>query len=544
MSDSFFNTGLYKIFEPKYKDIVGKPFISVSAKGISNGLSNIPNDGADFGPDTMLNATSPNQTGPPYSQTIGILEAFNYAGNNGIGTVLLKSGTYNVQTWPTLTFSNITVKGEGIHATVIQISSTSTSQITSGNQTNVTFEDLDMIFTNPNSSGGIAMGIGQNLHNFTFRNMYSKAPGFQVGWITSNVSLTDLTTSNVNTNFLFEDCIFDASSPYTSSPNYMSVMGVDMKFIGCKFTTTTTTISNPIVSYGLSRFNLDGPHYFIGCTFDASAVYLILEQGYSPIIIGNSFLNGAAIATSENIDYPSNEAPNYGIRIIGNEFEGIATSSGGTQFITENNNDYGMIVVGNHFVNTSGLLYTNNVTYPIGIACFNALTNGIIEDNVFENMGNPIMADSSFKASIKNNVFHITLSQTGTNAGIVFVNGGIGFIDFAGNVNDGYNNVFYNGFPSSSEGFLHDNPSISFTPTTPTVPASGTAQENTNPYATNVYLYGGTVTEIQITKNGTAYTVFSNATGLALSGQVYKLNPNDSITITYTTAPTWEWLSD
>ena len=60
----------------------------------------------------------------------------------------------------------------------------------------------------------------------------------------------------------------------------------------------------------------------------------------------------------------------------------------------------------------------------------------------------------------------------------------------------------------------------------------------------NVYLYEGTVTEIQITKNGTAYTVFSNASGLALAGQVYKLNPSDSITITYTTAPTWDWLSD
>jgi len=81
-------------------------------------------------------------------------------------------------------------------------------------------------------------------------------------------------------------------------------------------------------------------------------------------------------------------------------------------------------------------------------------------------------------------------------------------------------------------------------PTTPTVPASGTAQQNTNPYPVNVYLYGGTVTVIDYTRNGTAYTVFSNASGLALSGQVYKLNPSDSITVTYSAAPTWEWLSD
>ena len=83
-----------------------------------------------------------------------------------------------------------------------------------------------------------------------------------------------------------------------------------------------------------------------------------------------------------------------------------------------------------------------------------------------------------------------------------------------------------------------------FTPTTPSVPASGTAQQNTNPYAIDAYIYGGTVTEIQITRNGTAYTVFSNSSGVAMSGQSYKLNPGDSITATYTTAPDWTWLSD
>ena len=82
------------------------------------------------------------------------------------------------------------------------------------------------------------------------------------------------------------------------------------------------------------------------------------------------------------------------------------------------------------------------------------------------------------------------------------------------------------------------------TPTTPSVPTSGTAQENTNAYAVDVYVYGGAVTEIQITKGGTAYTVFSVSTAIAMSGQAYKLNPGDSITVTYSTAPSWEWLSD
>ena len=80
------------------------------------------------------------------------------------------------------------------------------------------------------------------------------------------------------------------------------------------------------------------------------------------------------------------------------------------------------------------------------------------------------------------------------------------------------------------------------TPTTPSVPTSATAQENTNPYAVDVYVYGGAVTEIQITKNGTAYTVFSVSTAIAMSGQHFPLNNTDSITIIYSTAPTWEWL--
>jgi hypothetical protein len=81
-------------------------------------------------------------------------------------------------------------------------------------------------------------------------------------------------------------------------------------------------------------------------------------------------------------------------------------------------------------------------------------------------------------------------------------------------------------------------------PTIPAVPASGVAQENTNYYPVNVYLYGGTITDIEVTKGTNTYTLFYTTTGIAFSGQVYKLNPGDSITVTYTTAPTWLWLAD
>jgi hypothetical protein len=61
------------------KNIKGRPYITVSAKGIANGLSNIPNDGADFGPDT------------PGTQTSGIQEAL----NTNL-PIILAPGTYNL----------------------------------------------------------------------------------------------------------------------------------------------------------------------------------------------------------------------------------------------------------------------------------------------------------------------------------------------------------------------------------------------------------------------------------------------------------------
>ncbi|MEM3860577.1 MAG: hypothetical protein QW478_14485 [Candidatus Micrarchaeaceae archaeon] len=80
---------------PEWNVLSGKPYVTVSAKGISNGLSNILNDGADFGPDTLLGTSSPNQYGPPYTQTSGIQEAFDYAIPLGFKVMLV--GDFNAK---------------------------------------------------------------------------------------------------------------------------------------------------------------------------------------------------------------------------------------------------------------------------------------------------------------------------------------------------------------------------------------------------------------------------------------------------------------
>ena len=55
-----------------WRNITGKPYITVSSKGLANGLSEYFNDGADFGPDSL-------QADGSLTQTSGIQEAWNYA---------------------------------------------------------------------------------------------------------------------------------------------------------------------------------------------------------------------------------------------------------------------------------------------------------------------------------------------------------------------------------------------------------------------------------------------------------------------------------
>lgn len=66
--------------------------------------------------------------------------------------------------------------------------------------------------------------------------------------------------------------------------------------------------------------------------------------------------------------------------------------------------------------------------------------------------------------------------------------------------------------------------------TAPSLPASTVTVTNTYPAPVTVYVSGGTVSAI---------TVAGTTTGTT-SGAV-RVNPNDSIAVTYSAAPTWKW---
>ena len=100
---------------------------------------------------------------------------------------------------------------------------------------------------------------------------------------------------------------------------------------------------------------------------------------------------------------------------------------------------------------------------------------------------------------------------------------------------------FYNGVSGlvvtsiSEVGLITTKDGISTTPpavATPGVPASGTAVTNTTGVDVMVYVTGGTVTEI---------AVGATATGI-VGGGVY-LAAGQTITLTYSAAPSWTWLA-
>ena len=115
-------------------NIRGKPYVTVSSKGIVNGLSRYPNDGADFGPDTTKGATSIGQIGSPYTQTSGIQESVNYVFSNGttfsgtggksllIGSIYLDGNVFEIDAPITIPAApsgmygpNLTIKGRGLY---------------------------------------------------------------------------------------------------------------------------------------------------------------------------------------------------------------------------------------------------------------------------------------------------------------------------------------------------------------------------------------------------------------------------------------------
>ena len=148
-----------------------------------------------------------------------------------------------------------------------------------------------------------------------------------------------------------------------------------------------------------------------------------------------------------------------------------------------------------------------------------------------------------------NSVYNLTLLNTQGNSAVTVAKLKIGYLNVSANtltlsgpslitINDIEVDTFNIASGTAISGQWVNSPA------TPAVPSSGTAQKNTNPYPMDIYVTGGVVTQIATTKSsGSTYVVINNAAGITMSSLGYTLQPGDSITMWYSTVPTWFWLA-
>ena len=462
------------------KNIRGKPYITVSAKGMINGLSNIPNDGADFGPDTTKGATALGQYGGTYTDTYGWQETFNYIASKGGGSIYFKAGVYN--------FTNAPVQTAPV----------------SGSACKVYFP----VIAQPNYYG--MQGV-----KFIFETPY---------WL-NGVQQVEFTPDIAGYGVIVYD---NQPSPSSSSDGYNEIL----------FDSTSSPSNRSMI-----QLETEG----------TLAVYVPLSF-VSAITFGNIAGIEADTFVVATLSPTGNNLTSYNNSASGSLAHGISTPSVGAYYPLHFKHINAFYFSGAGVDLLSGSVYIDFLETEANIIGI-WITNGLSPVHIINWMTQAdyvaLQVQSSGYAKMIVELMEIynpqysSLTPQNTFAYVSGSNVDINILNWDSSNDSTFLPTFNSSWPAGSTKI---NPKSmqgqSLTLTTPSVPTSGTAQENTNPYAVDVYVYGGDVTEIQITKGGTAYTVFSVSTAIAMSGQAYKLNPGDSITVTYSTAPTWEWLSD
>jgi len=557
----------------KYSKIQGKPYVTVSAKGISNGLSDTYNDGADFGPDTLLNATSPNQYGEPYTQTSGIQEAVNYAQNNGGGLILIKSGTIRSSTYVNITQGNIKIKGETKYSTVI----------TNPNQTifnvlasNIEISDLTLenagqyfILTQPALSGQVLEHL--YYHDLNIIGGNSIGTG-QFMFIEPNPSTT---LGAVDFKHVLLENIYINTEGKTGGNEIIDFINMQPFDFRVKNVYINNS-SGPAIEAGL----YGGELMFENLIIEAGAI--ILGAPYNPAYIEfdrlrpSPYISSGAGMVQIKLSQSSNGYMPMYLRISNSRDVNVFAQVMGNPYPLIEMLEVDNLQISNP--NVSNLIYyvaskvmrISGVAYPYNF--------GSASSSIGQNAPGISIPPLSTSANLSVELSDIILGYPNNSANIAYIislNGpasssvtqkysvkiggifplsqsaeriyinGTAYPDFASGVlaNPSLFYVFEIDAIDTASGIYYKSKVVpSMSVSTPSMPSSGTAAQNTNPYPVDVYISGGSATQVQVTRSGTTYTVWSSSTATAIPPLIVHLGAGDSITITYSTAPSWTWL--
>jgi hypothetical protein len=414
---------------------------------MSNGLSDTPNDGADFGPDTLLGATEPGQYGPPYTQTSGIQEALNYAAEIG-APVLLGPGTFYV-------------------STAIQLPA-----IGNGLYLRGTSEHLTNIVQAPGYTGTIMQWANPNTINAMYYLGHFRVEG---SGSNQGTYLIDLKQTEISAQGLLEHIRIV----------HNGVAG--LRLDGNEDTVTLKVdVDGEIGTVGVSWYIPYGAAVDLNSFFGTGGFFQAQQHTFIGTVFGPHQWVNLYSTVGQNAIY----------NFIGSYWNNV----GG----------YNPLIYVKPVSNSPNTIYANFIGCMIN-------PSGLQLGSPF--FYNPTTTNVTVYAKFINSLIQ---SSTSVNLFGSYVTGYAEFDELT----QPLTNVNVNNTPVS----------------TPAVPASGTAQQNTYPFPVIVYLSGGSATQVQVTKYSNTYTVWSSSSATSIPPLSIRLNPGDSITITYSTAPSWVWM--
>ena len=486
-----------------------KGYITVSAKGIANGLSNEPNDGADFGPDTY----NPNYTGSgiPYTQTSGIQEAEEYGGENNIAIRI--TGEFELGNTVVFKHSYQTIIFDAVFIP------TST----------VPLFEVQTI--------GFCSFLGTILVND--KNLITNSSAWVIDF---SGFIYDSYIEKIQTQDVYNSVHFaQGNNNYFPSINVFNGRGDGILI-------DSTPTNNPYaINYGWHD-NRYGSISLIGSS--GSGYGITFNPNIDQTVGGNQISNIEALGWGGD-----------GIILNGYQVEiwfgnVNCDSNGGNGFHLPSGHNVARIMISTLWCSSNGgkglLLEAPNgssstspviVDFNVGIFYAHGNTgtsNGIqIENSEYVSFGVATSQNNSGQGVGLYNTSQVYFGKLITydnpyggledNGSILTGNLTIGVLDVSDGISLTPTSLGYLKIGSTPQGA---------TPSIPSVPASGTAQQNTNPYPVSVYLYGGTVTVIDYTPSGGSATQVGSVTPMTV-----RLNPGDSITLTYSAAPTWNWVA-
>ena len=473
---------------PEQKTIIGKSEITVSSKGIANGKSVYLNDGADFGPDTKLGATTLGQYGPPYTTSNGVAEALSYSQN-----IVVLSGNYSIQTDIAPTNQHITF----MPGTTIDVN----GQVQAINLTS--------------ANGAIIKGNGVTLSGFANQaiNVYA-ATYFELYDITCNGSTTPGTNAQVGitingcagayiSDLKMNNCgnnsISSASVTFSNSGGSNS----NIWFVRAKINNGTSAVVSNVTN-----------SYFVDCSSSGT-----VEDTWD-IADGTNNIFTTGLITENSGSYGITIGATTSTGICKNIFLSdcsFSNSKGGGISVGFGKGTDTQIFLSNCNAFNNGQNNNANNQDNSGIVISTTVTNAYLSN-----------CNASDYQTTKTQVYGIWNNSTTSNNNIIFSGG-----NYTGNKTGSYyNNGTYTFKSVNCTGINFQEFAIT-TPALPTGTGSTNAVTNTFPFAVRIFQTGESGTHV-VDSNG-------NDVLLPADPAEVTLDSSDKIYYATTVATSWKW---